>query len=278
QTTSQSNQSQKSFCPLRGSQDKGSTSEDCTQEKQTHISQPGDFGESDEEVDDEETRVEESFDPIPHTPESSKDEGDGEENQGLNVNEEEERVKEEEEDKLYRDVNINQGRGLQNPTSDAGMESIFATASTSVAPLPITAPIMTPSTVTTITTTSQAPILPTPISSKVLQNLPTFALVFRFNDRLNFSEVMQTNQFAGAVFSIPRIVQHFINQRMNEAVQGAIQLQSDRLCEEAQKENDEFLRTVDENIKKIIKEQDKEQVKAQVSKILPRIEQAVNEQ
>nr|GFB52680.1 hypothetical protein [Tanacetum cinerariifolium]GFB52717.1 hypothetical protein [Tanacetum cinerariifolium] len=43
-------------------------------------------------------------------------------------------------------------------------------------------------------------------------------------------------------------------------------------------ENDEFLRTVDENIKKIIKEQVKEQVKAQVFKILPRIKQAVNEQ
>nr|GEU92565.1 hypothetical protein [Tanacetum cinerariifolium] len=52
----------------------------------------------------------------------------------------------------------------------------------------------------------------------------------------------------------------------------------DRLREEAQRENDEFLRTVDENIKKIIKDQVKEQVKAQVSKILPRIEQAVNEQ
>nr|GFA80376.1 hypothetical protein [Tanacetum cinerariifolium] len=38
----------------------------------------------------------------------------------------------------------------------------------------------------------------------------------------------------------------------------------------------EFLRTVDENMKKIIKEQVKEQVKVQVSKILPRIEQVVN--
>nr|GEY09682.1 hypothetical protein [Tanacetum cinerariifolium] len=70
-------------------------------------------GESDEEVDDEETRVEESFNPIPRTPESSEDEGNGEENQGLNINEEEEHIEEEEEDKLYKDVNINQGRGLQ---------------------------------------------------------------------------------------------------------------------------------------------------------------------
>nr|GFD17666.1 hypothetical protein [Tanacetum cinerariifolium] len=52
----------------------------------------------------------------------------------------------------------------------------------------------------------------------------------------------------------------------------------DRLRDETQRENDEFLRTVDENIKKIIKEHVKEQVKAPVSKILPRIEQVVNEQ
>nr|GEV35169.1 retrovirus-related Pol polyprotein from transposon TNT 1-94 [Tanacetum cinerariifolium] len=207
-----------------------------------------------------ETRVEESFDPIPRTPESSEDEGDGEENQGLNVNKEEEHIEKEEEDKLYRDVNINQGRArsssvssqfvtdMLNPTSDAGMDSIFTTASTSMAPLLITTPTMTPSTVTTITTTSQAPIPPTPIPSEVLQNLPTFASVFRFDDRLrsleqNFSEVMQTNQFAGTVFAILGIVQHFIDQRMNEAVQVAVQLQSDRLREEAQKENDEFLKT-----------------------------------
>nr|GEV66938.1 hypothetical protein [Tanacetum cinerariifolium] len=65
---------------------------------------------------------------------------------------------------------------------------------------------------------------------------------------------------------------------MNEAVQVAVQLQSDRLREEAQKENDEFLKTIDENMQKNIKDQVKEQVKVQVSKILPRIEQSVNEQ
>nr|GEW45050.1 hypothetical protein [Tanacetum cinerariifolium] len=70
--------------------------------------------ESDEEVDDEETRVEESFDPIPRTPKSSEDEGDGEQNQGLNVNEEEEHIEEGEEDELYRDININQGKGFRS--------------------------------------------------------------------------------------------------------------------------------------------------------------------
>nr|GFB06266.1 hypothetical protein [Tanacetum cinerariifolium] len=228
-------------------------------------------GESDEEEDDEETRDEESFYLIPQTPKSSKDEGDGEEDQGrgLQVNQE---VKDSHviltpinSDGQQKSSSVSSQfvTNMLNPTSDAGMESIFATASTSVAPLSITAPTMIPSTVTTITTTSQAPIPPTPIPREVLQNLPTFASVFHFNDRLrsleqNFSEVMQTNQFAGAVFAIPEIVEHFMDQRMNEAVKVVVQLQSDRLCEEAQKENDEFLRTVDENIKKIIKEKIKE--------------------
>nr|GFD11048.1 hypothetical protein [Tanacetum cinerariifolium] len=103
--------------------------------------------ESEGESDEKETRQEEeeSFDPIPRTPEGT-------------------RIQEEEEaDELYRDVNINQGRGLKvtqniedshvtltpvhpdgpqesspvlsfvtsmlNPISDAGVESIFTTAS-----------------------------------------------------------------------------------------------------------------------------------------------------
>nr|GEX10554.1 integrase, catalytic region, zinc finger, CCHC-type, peptidase aspartic, catalytic [Tanacetum cinerariifolium] len=66
--------------------------------------------------------------------------------------------------------------------------------------------------------------------------------------------------------------------RINEAVKVAVQIQLDRLRDEAQRENDEFLKSVDENMQKIIKEHVKEQVKVQVSKILPRIKQAVNEQ
>nr|GEW46261.1 hypothetical protein [Tanacetum cinerariifolium] len=66
--------------------------------------------------------------------------------------------------------------------------------------------------------------------------------------------------------------------RMNKAVKVAVQIQSDRLRDEAQAEYDEFLNTIDENMQKIIKEQVKEQVKVKVSKILPNIEQTMNEQ
>nr|GEX84346.1 hypothetical protein [Tanacetum cinerariifolium] len=142
---------------------------------------------------------------------------------------------------------------------------------------------MTPSTIATITTTQQASLPPTTAPSTLLQDLPNFGSLFRFDNRLrtleaNFSEFMQTNQFAGAVSAIPGIVHRYMDQRKNEAVQVAVQLQSDKLHEEPQKENDEFLKTIDENMQKIIKEQVKEQVKVQVSKILPRIKQTVNEQ
>nr|GEY66982.1 hypothetical protein [Tanacetum cinerariifolium] len=60
--------------------------------------------------------------------------------------------------------------------------------------------------------------------------------------------------------------------------QVAVQIQSDRLRDEAQAENKEFLKNLDENIQKIIKEQVNEQVKVQVSKILPQIEKTMNEQ
>ncbi|GJV80088.1 hypothetical protein Tco_1515958 [Tanacetum coccineum] len=55
-------------------------------------------------------------------------------------------------------------------------------------------------------------------------------------------------------------------------------MQSDRLRDEAQAKNEDFLNKLDDNIKKIIKDQVNEQVKAQVSKILPRIEKTINEQ
>nr|GFB92839.1 hypothetical protein [Tanacetum cinerariifolium] len=185
--------------------------------------------EYDEEEYDEETRDEESFDSIPKTLENSDGEGNGEEDCGLNVGREEGHDKEE--DEIYRDVNINQGRGIQatlevedshvtlTPVNPDGMESIFETTSqmdaqnpTSVAPLPMTAPTMTPSTIATITTTSQAPTPPTTSLSSLIQNLPNFGSLFGFDNRLrtleaNFSEFMQTNQFTKAVSSIPGIVQ-----------------------------------------------------------------------
>nr|GEX72056.1 reverse transcriptase domain-containing protein [Tanacetum cinerariifolium] len=231
----------------------------------------------------------------------------GEENLGTNVGRDEGQDEEDEADELYRDVNINLGRGIQlgdvhmtqevedshvtltsvnpngqqqsssvssqfmtsmlNLTPDAGMESIFETTSqmdvqtqTSMVHLPMSAPTITHSTISTITTTHQAPTPPTIAPSALLQYLPNFGSLFGFDHRLktleaNFSEFTQTNQFARAVSSILGIVHRYMDHRMNESVKVAVHLQSDRLREEAQKENDEFLKTIDENMQKIIKEQ-----------------------
>nr|GFA34444.1 hypothetical protein [Tanacetum cinerariifolium] len=168
----------------------------------------------------EETREEEeeSFDPIPRSPEDSRDDGNNKEDQGLRVSGEQRLIEEEEVYELYRDQESSSVSSfvtsMLNPISDAA----------------------------TITTSSDAPIPPTTIPSAVLQNLSTFDSVFRFKDRVkslevNFSKFMQTNQ-----------------------------------------ENDEILRTIDENMKRIIKGQVKSQVKEQVSRILPRIEKSVNAQ
>nr|GEZ19798.1 hypothetical protein [Tanacetum cinerariifolium] len=172
---------------------------------------------------------------------------------------------------------------MLNPTSDAGVESIFTTASSPIAPLPTPTPIMTPSIITTITTSSEAPTPLTTIPSAALENLPTLDSVFCFEDRVkslevNFSEFMQTKQFAEAVSKIPGIVHQYMTQQMTEAVREAVQIQTDRLQDSFQRENDEFLLTIDENIMKIIKGQVKSHVKEQVSRILPQIEESVNAQ
>nr|GEU61378.1 hypothetical protein [Tanacetum cinerariifolium] len=66
--------------------------------------------------------------------------------------------------------------------------------------------------------------------------------------------------------------------KINESMKVVIRLQSDRLRDKAQVENEDFFNKLDENIQKIIKEQVKEQVKVQVSKIFLKVEKIVNEQ
>nr|GEV14888.1 hypothetical protein [Tanacetum cinerariifolium] len=191
---------------------------------------------NDEESDDEETREEESFDPIPKTPEDSKDDGNGKEDQGLRISEEERIHEEEEADELYRDVNINQGRGLQvshniedshvtltsihpdgqqesssvssfvtsilNPISDAGVEFIFTTASYSVAPLPTPIPTMTPSIITTITTASHPPIPSTPIPSKQIHLLKLSRASWSVNAQLEYEVLTRSSHSSRTSYAI----------------------------------------------------------------------------
>nr|GFC54409.1 hypothetical protein [Tanacetum cinerariifolium] len=152
----------------------------------------------------------------------SEDKSNDKEDKELRLSEEARIQEEENADELYRDININQGRGLQvtqivedshvtltpvnpdgpqesssvssfvtsmlNPTSDVGVESIFTTASSSIVSLQTPTPIMTPSIIATITTSSEAPIPPPTIPNIILENLPTFNSAFRFDERLRSLE------------------------------------------------------------------------------------------
>ncbi|GJV68847.1 hypothetical protein Tco_1484356 [Tanacetum coccineum] len=144
------------------------------------------------------------------------------------------------------------------------------TESTSMVDVPVSTTIeMPPSSATTIPPppiTLIQPLQQTPIStptifpSTSLQNLPTFDSVFKFEDRVKaledyFSEFKQANQFVVVVSLIPGIVDTYLANKMNEAVKTVVQLQSDRLRDEAQAENADFINKLDVNIKKIIKEQ-----------------------
>nr|GEU85636.1 ribonuclease H-like domain-containing protein [Tanacetum cinerariifolium] len=163
--------------------------------------------EGDKHESDEKTQEEESFDPISQTPEDSEDEDKGTlEVKDTHVTLTPIKPDGQQESSL---VSSQFMTSMLNPTLDVGMKSIFETTSridvqtpTFVAPLPMTTPTMTSSTIATTTTTSQAPILPTLIPS----NFPPFP---------ELSNTIWTS----------------------EAVQVAVQLQLDRLREEAQREN-----------------------------------------
>nr|GFB86557.1 hypothetical protein [Tanacetum cinerariifolium] len=138
---------------------------------------------------------------IPRTPEDSEDDGNGEEDQGLRVSEEQRLIEEEEADELYRDVDINLGRGLQ-------------------------------------------------LSQDIEDSHVTLTLVHPDGQQESSS------------------VSSFVTSMLNPISDAGVE----------SIENDEFLKTINDNMKRIIKEQVKSQIKDQVSRILPRIEQSVNAQ
>nr|GEU60962.1 hypothetical protein [Tanacetum cinerariifolium] len=171
-------------------------------------------------IQEEEAKDKESFDLIVQTPKNSDDDGNDDASLGLNVGGEEGHDAEDDDEELYREVNINQ----------EGIDSLFETtpqvdvqASTTVAPLTLTAATLPSPTIPTISEVPQAPTSPTTAPSTFLQDLLNFGSLFGFDHHLktfeaNFSEFVQTNQFVGAVSYIPRIVEKYMDQRMNEAV------------------------------------------------------------
>ncbi|GJV45287.1 hypothetical protein Tco_1429823 [Tanacetum coccineum] len=109
---------------------------------------------------------------------------------------------------------------------------------------------------TPVTTTS------TTFPTTTLLEIPNFAYLFGFNQRVTtleseLSMLKQSNPFAESISSIPGIVDKYLATKMKEAVDVAVQLKSDKLREEAQAENQDFINSLDSNITKIIKQRSK---------------------
>ncbi|GKB80512.1 hypothetical protein Tco_0947407, partial [Tanacetum coccineum] len=143
---------------------------------------------------------------------------------------------------------------MLNPSPDSGIDLIFnlntkATSLvdvliTTIAEPPLLSATTLPPTPTPLITHLQQTPVPTQatVPSSSLQDLPNFGSLFRFDHRPktlenNFSEFNQMNQFAAAVSLIPNIVDTYLDNKINEAVKTTVQLQSDRLRDEAQAKN-----------------------------------------
>nr|GEY54947.1 hypothetical protein [Tanacetum cinerariifolium] len=196
---------------------------------------------------------EESFDHIHRTPKDSEDDGNGDEDQGLKISEEERIHEEEEADELYRDVNINQGRGLQ---VSHDVEDFHVTLT------PIHPDGQQESSSVSSFVTSMLNLISDADSEDDGNGEEDQGL--RVSEEQSLIEEEEADEL--------------YRDQMHEAVRVAVQIQTDRIHDSYQRENDEFLKTIDDNMKRIIKEQVKSQVKDQVLRILPRIEQSVNAQ
>nr|GEY12808.1 retrovirus-related Pol polyprotein from transposon TNT 1-94 [Tanacetum cinerariifolium] len=219
---------------------------------------------------DEEAKDEESFDLIVQTPshvENSNDECNDEASHGMNVRGGEGPNAEDDDNELYGDLNINlEGRDVQmtNVHTTQVLKDTHVTL-TSVNPdgqqqsssvsSQLVSNMLNPSLDTGIDSLYEStPRVDVPVTTTVeplLLTAPTLPLPF----------IPIISQFAEAVSSIHGIVDRYLDHRMNEAVKLVVQLQSDKLRDEAQARNEDFLYKLDENIQKIIKEQVKEQVK-----------------
>ncbi|GJZ53341.1 hypothetical protein Tco_0608226 [Tanacetum coccineum] len=164
-----------------------------------------------------------------------------------------------------------------NPSPDTGIDSILnLNAAVSVTPSSATIipqtpiPIIQPQQQTHDSTTT------TTIPTTTVPEIPNFASLFGFERRVSslesdLSELKQTNQFAEALSSIPGIVDKYLETKVKDTVDVAVQLKSDKLREEDHAENQDFLNSLDSNVKRIIKEQ----AKAQTSKIMTKVKKYV---
>ncbi|GJX96783.1 hypothetical protein Tco_0352581 [Tanacetum coccineum] len=107
-------------------------------------------------------------------------------------------------------------------------------------------------------------------TTTLLPALPDFAYVFKFNERVfnlekDVSEIKQVDQYAQALSSIPAIVDHYMDNKLREAINKAILAHNLDCRQEAQDEKNAYIELVDTSIRALIKEE----VNTQLPQILP---------
>ncbi|GJW45875.1 retrovirus-related pol polyprotein from transposon TNT 1-94 [Tanacetum coccineum] len=114
---------------------------------------------------------------------------------------------------------------------------------------------------------------PIPITSEATTSFPSllnFSSVFRFNDRVtnlekDLSEIKQVYQYAQALSLIPAIVDRYMDNKLGEAINKAIQAHNLDCRQESQDEKNAYIDLVNMSMRALIKEE----VNTQLSQILP---------
>ncbi|GKE37201.1 hypothetical protein Tco_1460606, partial [Tanacetum coccineum] len=183
----------------------------------------------------------------------------------------EEKMDEEEDDKvtkeLYKDVNINlgnkdvdmtdadqSGADQQNASQQSGFEQKEEDAHVTLTLVLDTRKIRDPTQSSSVSFdfTKTTPT-PTPTTSEATTSftyLRDFASVFKFNERVtnlekDLSEIKQVGQHAQALSSILAIVDRYMDNKLGEAINKAIQAHNFDCREEAQAEKREYIDLVD---------------------------------
>nr|GEU71696.1 hypothetical protein [Tanacetum cinerariifolium] len=259
-----------------------------------------DDSDDNDESDDERTKSDRYEIPDPNKTNAEHDEEEGEYDDVFNIEEDEKIDKEEDNEvtkELYKDVNVNLGnkdadityktRGstqsssvssdftskllnLDNPSpTDTMISSLMdtivhheITSATTVPPPPSFFNPLQQEATPTSTTTFEA--------TTTFTSLLDFASVFKFNERVTnlekyLSEIKQVDQYAQALYSIPAIVDRYMDNKLGEAINKAIQAHNFDCREEAQAKKREYIELVDSKVRTIIKEK----VNAQLPHILP---------
>ncbi|GJR67676.1 hypothetical protein Tco_0013741 [Tanacetum coccineum] len=144
----------------------------------------------------------------------------------------------------------------------------------------ITTPLPPPSVIplTPQATPTPAPTIPAPTipeSTTSVLVLPDFASVFQFNQRVSsleqeVSQFKQVDNSAQIIESfksqVPALVDEHLTNRLGYAVQTAFQSYKVEFKKEAQAEQERFIEIIDKSVKEMVKDE----VKSQLTKILPK--------